>query len=148
MKKAGLFAVIVLASVFVFGTSVIAGDSKPAPAPAKPAPPAQRSAPAPAPAPRLAPAPAPAPTVNNYNVNTGNTTLRSQGGLNPAPNPVKPVTTISPAPASTPPAQTKVIMAPTWPVQVPVRVPANTPERPDNPHAGENVGAAQGLGGR
>jgi Meckel syndrome type 1 protein len=146
MKKAGLLAVIVLASVFVFGTSVIAGDSKPAPAPAKPAPPAQRSAPAPAPAPKLAPAPAPAPT-GNYNVNTGNTTLRSQGGLNPAPQPVRPVTTMSPAP-STPPAQTKVIMAPTWPVQVPVRVPANTPERPDNPHAGENVGAAQGLGGR
>jgi hypothetical protein len=42
--------------------------------------------------------------------------------------------------------ETKTIMAPTWPVQVPVRVPKDMPEKPDNPHAGENRGAADGLG--
>jgi hypothetical protein len=49
--------------------------------------------------------------------------------------------------AKRPPAtETKTIMLPTWPVQVPARVPKNYEERPDNPHAGENVGAAEGLG--
>lgn len=43
--------------------------------------------------------------------------------------------------------ETKTILAPTWPVQVPVRVPKDTPERPENPHAGENEGASEGLGG-
>ena len=95
---------------------------------------------------------------DNYSVSSGNqaTTVKSQGGQTPAQKPVakpsptaasKPGPTISPKPASTQPAQTKTIMAPTWPVQVPVRVPANTPERPDNPHAGENAGAASGVGG-
>ena len=44
--------------------------------------------------------------------------------------------------------ETKTIMLPTWPVQVPARVPKNTEERPDNPHAGENEGTREGLGGR
>lgn len=75
---------------------------------------------------------------DNYTVSTGNqsSTYKSQSQA-PAP---------APKPAPKPPVETKTIMAPTWPVQVPVRVPKNTPERPDNPHAGENVGAAQGLG--
>ena len=33
---------------------------------------------------------------------------------------------------------TKTVMAPTWPVSVPVRVPSDTEERPENPHAQEN----------
>jgi len=36
--------------------------------------------------------------------------------------------------------ETKTILAPTWPVQVPVRVPKNMEEPRDNPHAGENPG--------
>jgi len=51
---------------------------------------------------------------------------------------------MKPAPA---PEQTKTIMLPTWPVPVPARVPANTPEKPDSPHGPENAGAAEGLGG-
>lgn len=46
------------------------------------------------------------------------------------------------------PPETKTIMVPTWPIQVPVRVPKSTEERPENPHAGENEGAREGLGGR
>jgi len=120
MKKVTLHGVIILALVCaVFATSAVAGDA----------------AKKPAPAPKLATIPVQTPTPrDNYTVNTGNTTVRSQGQA-PAPKP---------APAQ--PVATKTIMLPTWPVNVPARVPANTPERPDNPHAGENVGAAEGLG--
>jgi hypothetical protein len=41
---------------------------------------------------------------------------------------------------------TKTIMAPLWPIPVPVRVPVDTEEGPDSPHAQENEGAAEGLG--
>jgi len=88
---------------------------------------------------------------DNYSVSTGGqaTTYKSPGGqAPPAPPPKpapKPSPTIGPKPSPTI-GGTKTIMLPTWPVQVPVRVPANTQERPDNPHAGENAGAAQGLG--
>lgn len=91
--------------------------------------------------------------ADNYSVSKGNqaTTYKSPAGQAPAPPPApKPSPTIGPKPPA-PPREiggTKTIMVPTWPIQVPVRVPANTPERPDNPHAGENIGAAQGLGGR
>jgi hypothetical protein len=49
-------------------------------------------------------------------------------------------------PKAEPKVETKTIMLPTWPVQVPARVPKNYQERPENPHAGENAGAAEGLG--
>jgi hypothetical protein len=126
MKKGTLHGAVILALVcVVVATSAVAGDK-----PAKPAP-AQKQAPAP----KLATVPVQTPRPgDNYTVNTGNTTFRSQGQA-PAPQP---------APAK--PVATKTIMLPTWPVNVPARVPVNTPERPDNPHAGENAGAAEGLG--
>lgn len=43
--------------------------------------------------------------------------------------------------------ETKTIMLQTWPVPVPARVPKNYQEIPESPHAGENAGAAEGLGG-
>jgi hypothetical protein len=46
-----------------------------------------------------------------------------------------------------PEGETKTILLPTWPVQVPARVSKGTADKPDNPHAGENRGAAEGLGG-
>jgi len=45
-------------------------------------------------------------------------------------------------------SETKTILAPTWPVKIPIRVPKETEEKPENPHAGENEGAREGLGGR
>ena len=41
-------------------------------------------------------------------------------------------------PEQTPEPETKTIMAHTWPIQVPVRVPIDTEEQPENPDAGEN----------
>jgi hypothetical protein len=56
------------------------------------------------------------------------------GGLNPNPSNQQSV-------------QTKTIILPTWPIEVPAEVPVNTPEGPDNSHSQENEGAAEGLGG-
>jgi len=50
-------------------------------------------------------------------------------------------------PKPEPKVETKTIILQTWPVPVPARVPKNYEERPESPHAGENVGAAEGLGG-
>jgi len=50
-------------------------------------------------------------------------------------------------PKSQPKMKTKTIMLQTWPIPVPARVPENYHEGPENPHAGENAGAAEGLGG-
>ncbi len=76
---------------------------------------------------------------DNYSVSPGKqqTTYKSQGGQAPAP-----------AQKSAPQqkTETKTIMLETWPVKVPARVPANTPEQQEQFHAGENAGAAQGLG--
>jgi hypothetical protein len=74
---------------------------------------------------------------DQWSVDSGSEPATVKAVENPtAPPPAPPQPTIEPA---QPEPKTKVIMAPTWPVEVPVVVPANYEEVPGSGHPEENA---------